>query len=99
MIAQVQCTIPTLYQLTSARAFNLEKSIRTQAGYTYYSDFETESEAMEYLQGVNEYLFQVGRISEAEYQTNIQDLKKGNCMAFDAATAQIVTRPDRLVLN
>jgi len=98
MIVQVQCTIPTLYQLTSARAFNLNQSTRSKAGYTYYSDFETESEAMAYLQGVNEYLFQVGKISESEYQNNLQDLKEANRMAFDAATAQVVTKLDKLVL-
>lgn len=98
MYAQIQCIISTLYDLPSIEVFNLNQSTRSKAGYTYYSDFETESEAMAYLQGVNEYLFQVGKISESEYQNNLQDLKEANRMAFDAATATVVTKLDKLVL-
>lgn len=82
----IQCTVPTVYQLTSLRSFNLGCKNHANGSFSFAEPFENEDKAKAYLRSVAENYFDTAE----EIDKAINDIETYKCLTLDAATANIV---------
>lgn len=82
MKTRITATAPTVYQLGSLRAFNLENQKSAGGAYIGWSDFDTKKEAISYLMARAESYYE----DRKQLREAIRDVKRG-VLTLDAVTA------------